>query len=69
MNMKKFLLLIWCVALFAACAQEENSIDIGSRSTIAFNTKSVVRSAISQDDIDNKRATVKVYATKNGSAL
>lgn len=67
--MKKFLLLIWCVALFAACAQEENSIDIGSRSTIAFNTKSVVRSAISQDDIDNKRATVKVYATINGSAL
>ena len=69
MKMKKFLLLIWCVALFAACEQGGNSVDIESRSTIAFNTKSVVRSAIAQSDIDGGGATVKVYATRSGSVL
>ena len=67
--MKKFLLLMWCVALFAACEQGGNNVDIELNSAIAFNTERVVRSAISQDDIDNDRTTVKVYATRNGSEL
>ena len=67
--MKRLLLLIWCVALFAACEQGGNSVDIESRSTIAFSTKSVVRSAITQGDIDGGKATVKVYATEDGGVL
>ena len=60
---------MWCVALFAACEQGGNNVDIELNSAIAFNTERVVRSAISQDDIDNDRTTVKVYATRNGSEL
>ena len=67
--MKKFLLLMWCVALFAACEQGGNNVDVELNSAIAFNTERVVRSAISQDDIDKDRTTVKVYATINGSEL
>ena len=67
--MKKFFLLIWCVALLAACEQGYNSVNTELNSTIAFSTKSVVRSAITQGDIDGAGATVKVYATRNGSNL
>ena len=67
--MKKLLLLISSVVLLAACEQGGNSVDIESRSTIAFSTKSVVRSAIAQSDIDGGGATVKVYATEDGRVL
>ena len=67
--MKKFLQFMCCVALLAACEQGDDNVKIGAGSEIAFNAESVVRSALSQEDIDNARATVKVYATKEGSVL
>ena len=36
---------------------------------IAFNAESVTRSEITQEDIDGSKATVKVYATKDGSVF
>ena len=67
--MKRFLQLICCATLLTACEQWGESLDIKSNSAIAFNAESIVRSAVTQEDIDNARATVKVYATRNGGAL
>ena len=67
--MKRFLQLIWCVALLAACEQGGDNHNTESLSEIAFSTKNVVRSVITQEDIDNAGATVKVYATRNGNPL
>ena len=36
---------------------------------IAFNAESVTRSEITQEDVDGSKATVKVYATKDGSVF
>ncbi|MBR2859192.1 MAG: hypothetical protein IKB90_03790 [Alistipes sp.] len=67
--MKRFLQLICCATLLTACEQWGESLDIKSNSAIAFNAESFVRSAVTQEDIDNARATVKVYATRNGNVL
>ena len=67
--MKKFLQFMCCVALLASCEQGDDNVKIGAGSEIAFNAESVVRSALTQEDIDNARATVKVYATKEGSVI
>lgn len=69
MKMKRFLQLIWCVALLAACEQGGDNHNTESLSEIAFSTKNVVRSVITQEDIDSAGATVKVYATRNGNPL
>ena len=69
MNMKRFLQMICCVALLAACEQGGDDVNIGSGSTIAFNAENIVRSVITQDDIDNGSITVKVCATQNGNTL
>ena len=68
--MKRFLQLICCATLLTACEQWGESLDIKSNSAIAFNAESIVRSALTQEDIDKEEmATVKVYATQNGGAL
>ncbi len=67
--MKKFLHLIGCVLLFAACENGGNTLDMTSSTAITFDADNMMfaRSAITQEDIDNGSTTVKVYATKNGS--
>lgn len=69
--MKKFLYSIWCVSLLVACANEGDNLDMGTSATIAFDADNVtqVRSVITQDDIDNDRTTVKVYAKRDGNVL
>ena len=67
--MKRFLQMICCVALLAACEQGGDDVNIGSGSTIAFNAENIVRSVITQDVIDNGSITVKVCATQNGNTL
>lgn len=67
--MKRFLQLICCVALLASCEQGGNDVNMGNGTEIAFNAESVVRSVITQENIDAGQATVKVCATRDGSAF
>lgn len=69
MKMKKFLQSICCVALLASCEQGGNDVNMRVGAEIAFNAESVTRSEITQEDIDGGKATVKVYATKDGSVF
>lgn len=69
--MKRFLQLICCVLLFVACENEGDNLNTGLGSEIAFDAENVEsgRSVITQDDIDNDRTTIKVYAKQNGSKV